>query len=143
MATTFYTDRASISLNGLPYSNTDNIKSVRFTANDNTNFSHGFSGNRTASGFTKGNSEHEVTIEEMIPNSGTLIDWSVYDYETNSVQITVSSSSSSYANPAEYNGASFIFSRVAYSNEDVGFSGQGSEATRSTTFKACDRSVIS
>lgn len=140
--TTFYTDRALVTVNGLNYANNGNIKSIKFTSNYNTNFVPGMTSDKSAAGGVRGNGEHTITIEEFIQNSGGLIDWASFDFETNSVQVTISSASASYANPAPYNGQQFVFSGVFGGDEDVTFGGQGQEATRSFTFKACSRTMF-
>ena len=93
----FYAERGFITLNGVPFTDQGNIKSVTVNINENLNDVPGMTTDHTTPGFTRGNTTITATIEMFIPNQGnTIPNFSALDYESNNYALVVAASSNAY-----------------------------------------------
>lgn len=131
----FYAERGFITLNGVPFTDQGNIKSVIVNINENLTDVPGMTTDHSTPGFTRGNTTVSAVVEMFIPNQGnTIPNFSALDYETNSYALVVVASSGAYN--GKYAGKTYILNNIAYDGGSGGFAGIGQVGTITANFKA-------
>lgn len=131
----FFADRGFITLNGVPFTDQGNIKSVMVNINENLSDVPGMTTDRSTPGFIRGNTTVSATVEIFIPNQGnTVPNFSALDYEANNFALVLVASSGAYN--GKYAGKTYILNNIAYDGGSSGFSGVGQAGTITSNFKA-------
>lgn len=129
----FYAERGFITLNGVPFTDQGNIKSVVVNVNENLSDVPGMTTDHSTPGFTRGNTTINCTVEIFIPNQGnTIPNFSALDYESNSFALVVVASSNAYN--GKYAGKTYILNNIAYDGGSGGFAGVGQVGTTTVNF---------
>ena len=132
-----YSDRVLVSFNGQNIFPPGDLASFSVTRAGNAQFVQGMTITGNASGSVKGNNSNTLRFTQYVQNNAANapIDFSVFDYELNNVQITISPSSKSYGEHT-YEGKQMVFTGVFYIDQDINGAGQGQVITRTYTFGA-------
>lgn len=134
---TMYSDRVLVTFNGVNIFPPGDMASFSVTSTGNAQFVNGMTTDGNASGAVKGNNAHTLRFTQYVQNNATAapIDFSIFDYEANNVQITISPSSKSYGEHT-YEGKQMVFSGVFYMEEEYAGPGTGQSLTRTFVFGA-------
>jgi hypothetical protein len=134
---TMYTDRVLVTFNGVNIFPPGDMASFSITRTGNAAFVNGMTTSGNASGGVKGNTNNTLRFTQYVQNiaAAAPIDFSIFDYELNNVQITIAASSNSYGTHA-YNGETFVFSGVFYMEQEMAGAGTGQSVTRTYVFGA-------
>jgi len=132
-----YTDRVLVSFNGVNIFPPGDLASFSIKRMGNAQFVQGMTTDGNPSGAVKGNNTTTLDLTHYVQNNKTQapIDFSVYDYEQNNVQITISASSNSYGEHT-YDGQQIILTGVFYMDTTMTGSGQGQVVSQTYTFGA-------
>jgi hypothetical protein len=140
---TMYTDRALVTFNGVNIFPPGDMASFSVTTTGNAQFVNGMTTDGNASGAVKGNTTHTLRFTQYVQNNANTapIDFSIFDYESTSVQITISPSSKSYGEHT-YEGQQMVFSGVFYMDDEENAAGTGQSITRTFVFGATLRVIV-
>lgn len=134
---TFYTDRAKVSVGGTDMSN---IVQVGYTEDAQVSPVDVMTPDHSIGGWVRGNSRFTVSITESITTRDGLIPFSQLDYELVNVAIVINSASGSYAPPGgggvPYSGPAVVLTGTAFLGQDWDYPGPGQPARRTLRFGA-------
>lgn len=134
---TMYTDRVLVTFNGVNIFPPGDLASFSINRTGSAQFVNGMTTTGNASGGVKGNNQATIRLTQYVQNNvaAAPIDFSIFDYETNNVQITIAASNLSFG-PHTYNGEQFVFSGVFYMSQEMTGAGAGQTVTRTYEFGA-------